>query len=321
MKKALWVPFLAVAVYTVLVLRADLVRVGSALAAIDFRWMPLFLVLPLANYTLRFLKWHFLLGRIGVRLPLRESFQVFLAGFSMTVSPGHLGELVKCVFLKERRGVPVAETSPVVVAERVTDFLSMVLLAVGGMLLTGGRAALAAAGAGVAAAGLIILTLFCDPVWKPVSALFARLPVLRRKKPSLEAFRRSARTLLNPGSMLVAVPLGMVGWGLEAMVLSVIAASMGAGLPPGAALLSHAAGTIAGAVSMIPGGLGLAELTIDGILGTYIPPALATVTTLIMRFCTLWFGVLLGLAALASLRRRKCPAEPGPKDPCPPCSD
>ena len=107
--------------------------------------------------------------------------------------------------------------------------------------------------------------------------------------------------------MLVAIPLGVAGWGIEAMVLCVVARSVGATLPAGAALLSHAAGTIAGAVSMIPGGLGLTELTIDGILGGYMPPAQAAVTTLLMRFCTLWFGVLLGLLALAALKRHRRP--------------
>ena len=309
MKKALWVLFLAVGVYTVVVLRADLTRVGQALGTIHPGFIPLFLALPLANYFFRFLKWHFFLRRIQVGIPVGESMTVFLSGFSMTVSPGHMGELIKCVFLRERHGVPVACSSPVVVAERITDFLSMVLLAVAGMLLTGGHAALAAAGAGVAAAALAILVLFCDQVWMPVAAVFSKLPILKKRKGGLENFRASARILLDPASMMVAVPLGMIGWGMEAMVLVVIAGSMGASLPPGAALLSHAAGTIAGAVSMIPGGLGLAELTIDGILGGYISPARAAVTTLVMRFCTLWFGVLLGLLSLAVLKRRKPPAK------------
>lgn len=305
MRKALWAVILGVGVYTALVLRSDLARVGAAVRTIHPGWIPVFLALPLANYFFRFLKWHYFLHRIRAGVPVRESLAVFIAGFSMTVSPGKFGELVKCVLLRERRGIPVASTSPVVVAERITDLLSMVILAVAGALFTGGGAALPAAAAGVAAAVLVIMVLFWARAWRVAVSLATRFPGLRGKTDSMETFRRSARTLLDPGSMLVSIPLGIVGWGLEALVLVAVALSLRASLPPGAALLSHAAGTIAGAVSMLPGGLGLTELTIDGILGGYMLPEQATLTTLLMRFCTLWFGVLLGIVSLAVLKRRK----------------
>ncbi len=303
MKKALWAVILGVAVYTVLVLGSDVSRVGRAISAIHPAWIPVFLALPLSNYFFRFLKWHYFLRRVGVLIPRGESLAVFVAGFSMTVSPGKFGELVKCVILKERRGVPVSTTSPVVVAERITDLLSMVCLAAAGAALSGGGAVLPAIAAGVVFVSLAMLFLLWSPAWRLAARAASRLPVLRTRTDSLEAFRQSATTLLDFRSMLVSVPLGILGWGLEALVLCAVAASMGVSLPAGVALLSHAAGTIAGAVSMIPGGLGLTELTIDGILGGYMSNAQAAVTTLLMRFCTLWFGVLLGLAVIAVLGR------------------
>lgn len=320
MRKALWAVILGVAVYTALVLRSDVSRVGRAISAIHPAWIPLFLALPLSNYFLRFLKWHYFLRRVGVVIPRGESLLVFIAGFSMTVSPGKFGELVKCVILKERRGVPVAATSPVVVAERITDLLSMVCLAAAGAALSGGGAVLPAIAAGVVFVSLAMVFLLWTPAWGLAARTVSRLPVLKAKTEALEAFRQSAITLLDFRSMLVSVPLGILGWGLEALVLCAVAASMGVSLPAGVALLSHAAGTIAGAVSMIPGGLGLTELTIDGILGGSMTHAQAVVTTLLMRFCTLWFGVLLGLAVIAVLGGGKQKATPigSPDSPCVP---
>ncbi len=305
MRKALWAVILGVAVYTALVLRSDVARVGRAVSAIHPAWIPVFLALPLANYFLRFLKWHYFLHRVGVFLPRGESMAVFIAGFSMTVSPGKFGELVKCVILRERRGVPVSTTSPVVVAERITDLLSMVCLAAAGAALSGGGAVLPAIAAGVVFVSSAMIFLLWTPAWRLAARTAARLPLLRTRTSALEAFRQSAITLLDFRSMLVSVPLGILGWGLEALVLCAVAASMGVSLPAGVALLSHAAGTIAGAVSMIPGGLGLTELTIDGILGGSMDHAQAAVTTLLMRFCTLWFGVLLGLSFIAVQGRIK----------------
>ncbi len=314
MRKALAAVILGVAVYTLLVLSSDLASVAGAVRGISPTWIPVFLALPLVNYLLRFVKWHYFLHRVGARVPPGESLLVFIAGFSMTVSPGKLGELVKCVILRNRRGLPVARTSPVVVAERITDLISMVALAAIGVVLTGGGNALPAAAAGVIFIAGAMTVLFWNPAWKLFSGTARRVPFINRRAASLDSFRQSAKTLLDAGSMLVSVPLGMAGWGVEALVLCAAAKSVGASLPAGAALLSHAAGTIAGAVSMIPGGLGLTEITIDGLLGSYMTPARAAVTTLLMRFFTLWFGVLLGLAALGLQKRSACggasPSEP-----------
>lgn len=305
MKKAVWAIIIAIALYTVLILSSDLQKVADAADSINPAWIPLFLLLPLLNYCIRFVKWHYFLHRVNEKVPVGESFLVFIAGFSMTVSPGKMGELLKCGLLKKSRNIPVEKTSPIVVAERLTDLISMVLLALIGALLTGSRVGIPASAAGavfVAAAMFILLNRWA---WNLFETIVKKIPFMRKRNDSFEGFRESAKTLLDAKSMAVSIPIGMLSWGAEALVLCVVAASMGYSLPAGVALLSHAAGSVAGAVSMIPGGLGLTELTIDGILGDYLPGAAATVTTLLMRFATLWFSVLLGVAALAVLKRKE----------------
>jgi uncharacterized protein (TIRG00374 family) len=180
----------------------------------------------------------------------------------------------------------------------------MVFLALTGAVLVHSRIALPAAGAGALFVALAMLVLLNRRAWNLFSKLAWRIPFLEKRKHLFDAFREAAKMLLDARSLAVSVPLGMVSWGIEAFVLCVAAASMGYNLPAGVALLSHSAGSVAGAVSMIPGGLGLTELTIDGILGDYLPAATATVTTLLMRFATLWFSVFLGLFALAVLKKR-----------------
>ena len=48
----------------------------------------------------------------------RDSLQVFLAGFALTVTPGKLGEAVKAVLLRASHRIPMARTAPIVIAER-----------------------------------------------------------------------------------------------------------------------------------------------------------------------------------------------------------
>ena len=305
MKRAILSVIIAIVLYTILVLHSDLQKVVTSADSINLKWVPLFLLLPLLNYVVRFGKWVYFLGRIGVKVPLKENFLIFIAGFSMTVSPGKMGELLKCSLLKKRFNIPVEKTSPIVVAERLTDLISMVLLALIGALFVKSSVALPAAGAGALFVAIIMVVLLNYKAWSIFSRIAAKIPVLKTKTHLFEEFRNAATVLLNAKSLFVSVPIGMLSWGIEALVLCVVAASMGYSLPASVALLSHSAGSVAGAISMIPGGLGLTEVTIDGILCGYLPEATATVTTLLMRFATLWFSVVLGVIALWIFKKGK----------------
>ncbi len=304
MKKAIWGIVIAIALYTILVLHSDIQKVVAAADSIKLIWIPLFLLLPLFNYFVRFIKWQYFLHRINVTVPISESLLIFIAGFSMTVSPGKMGELLKCSLLKKRWGIPIEKTSPVVVAERLTDLISMVLLALLGALLVRSRLALPAALAGAFFVALAMFILMNRRAWNLFSRVAGKVPFLEKRKHLFEDFRDASMKLLDAKSLAISVPIGMVSWGIEAFVLCIVAASMGYSLPAGVALLSHSAGSVAGAISMIPGGLGLTELTIEGILGDYLPGAAATVTTLLMRFATLWFSVILGLGAFMILKKK-----------------
>ncbi len=305
LKKLLLSLVLAVVFYTVLVLASDARNVGAAIAGMELRWIPLFITLPLVNYYYRFLKWQYFLRRIGLRIPFGRSLQVFLSGFAMTISPGKLGELLKCYLLRDREGIPVARTSPIVIAERITDMLSMILVAVCGVLLVGGVRYLTAAAAGLVLSAAVMYVLLHPGAFRKLTALLCRVPFFGKHRDSLDGFRESCTALLDLRSLLVSIPLGVVSWGIEATVLCAVAASLGYALPVGTAFLAHAAGSIAGAVSMIPGGLGLTEITIDGILAGSLSVSDATAVTLIMRFATLWFAVLLGGITLGLSRRGK----------------
>jgi uncharacterized protein (TIRG00374 family) len=75
----------------------------------------------------------------------------------------------------------------------------------------------------------------------------------------------------------------------------------------GLAMVIYAATTIAGALSFLPGGLGVTEGAMTLLLvrsAAHLDEATATAATLLTRFATLWFAVVLGLAFLTVARRR-----------------
>src|SRR6202011_2906207 len=106
--------------------------------------------------------------------------------------------------------------------------------------------------------------------------------------------------------LLLAVGVGIVSWGGECLALYLIL--LGLGAAPSLELLNQAtfalaAGSLVGSASLLPGGIGAAEGTVAAVLDLVArqPRDVAAAATLLIRVCTLWFGVALGAVALLGL--------------------
>jgi uncharacterized membrane protein YbhN (UPF0104 family) len=282
-----------------------LAATASLPATIDalarFRWglLPLVITAVALNWALRFAKWHFYLGCLDVALPWRASLRVFLAGFTMAISPGKLGEVLKAVLVRDLIGTPVSLIASVVMAERLTDVVGLVALgALGVTVLPRGPYLLGAIALGLV--GLVVA------LRTPAVGRQARRLLPSRLVEPARLFVHSGRALLGARALAVAVALSVVSWFCECLALVLILDGLGVLLPIRATTFVYAFAQLAGAVSMLPGGLGVAEGSLTGLLvglGVGLPEAAAA--TLLVRAVTLWLAVALGVVVLLVGFRRE----------------
>jgi glycosyltransferase 2 family protein len=295
-----------VAVYVAFSVWADAGRVAEALSGFHWHAAVLGLGLAAANYLLRFVRWQYYLRVLSLRVPLGESLLVFLSGFALTVTPGKLGEAIKAILLRQSRGIPAARTAPIVIAERVTDLIALLILATLGAFTFQIDRRFLVVGAVVTGAGILAITF--EPIARPLRHLAGRVPGLRRFASRLEEFHRSAATLLALGPLLVAVFLAVASWALECVAFwEVVRGFPDAHVGLLAATCIYALMTVVGALSFLPGGLGVTEagmLTLLVRYGTGTDRAVAAASTFVTRAVTLWFAVLVGLVALIIFLRR-----------------
>ena len=262
------------------------------------------LTLTAINWILRFIKWHGYLWILGERPHVRDSLWVFLSGFSMGVTPGKFGEILKAWLLEERCGTPITTTASVVITERLTDFIALVLLAAWGVYTTGyGKAVLALATAG-SIISLAILS--SESLALRLIRATARIPYLHRLTQKLESLYISMATLVAPKPLLLATIISVAAWGCECVGFFFVLDALPATSPElGTATFIYAFATIFGAVTLLPGGLGTTEGSLVGL--TFSVFALASkqsagAAALIIRFCTLWIAVIVGSLLLALFR-------------------
>lgn len=279
-------------------------KIGAQLRTFSWGTFGLALGLVLGNYFLRFLKWEYYLGRLGIRgVPKVQSLLVFLSGFVLTVTPGKVGEVFKSYVLAETQGVPMPKTAPIVVAERLTDVIGVVVLVlVGSTTFPGGRI-WAIAGAAAVVVGLLVIG--SEGLAKRVlAALAARGGKLAALAPRLAIAWESLRAMTTPRHLIVPAFLSVASWALEGVALHVILGGLGQSPPVTLSLFVYATSTLAGALIPVPGGLGITEGMLGQQLARFgnVEMAASATATILTRFATLWFAVVLGFVALAILR-------------------
>lgn len=293
-------------------LLAALVLVGDVREVRDrisgFHWWAFGAALGLAvgNYTLRFMRWQLYLRDREITVPTRTSALVFVAGFSMAVTPGKLGELVKSYLLRQLAGIPVARSASIVIAERVSDLLALLLLAGLGVAAYGIAIEVAIATAVVLAIAFVFL------LWRRLGHAAVELitrpqRLARLRRPLLETYDGLAQ-LGRPAALTWSTVLGAAAWACEGFGFAIIVdAFPGAHVAVGLAVFIYAATTIAGALSFLPGGLGVTEgamtlLLVENAVG--VDRGTATAATILTRLATLWFAVVIGMVAMGWARRR-----------------
>ncbi len=286
---------------------SDLPQTLAALHGFQWVYLPAILGLTLLNYGLRLAKWHWYLGLIGARLPFERSLSIFLSAMSMVMTPAKVGEFLKAYMLRVTDGVPMARSAPIIFAERMTDGLAMIVLSLAGLAFY--QEAVPVVVILVAGIGGIISVTQSRALSLRLLSAGERLPVVSRMMRQLHELYESSYTLFRWRNLVISIFVGTASWAGECLAFYLTL--IGLGIAPSEALLLQATfifafSTVVGAVSALPGGLGAAEASIGGLLVLLagLSRELAVAATLLIRLCTLWFGVGIGLVALVVYRRR-----------------
>ena len=292
-------------VITAIALYADLPHMAVALTRFRWDYLPLILGFTLFNYFWRVRKWQSYLRRVEISIRWPKSLLIFLSGLSMAITPGKVGELLKSYQLKQATGSSLSRTSPIIVAERLTDGIAMLGLAATGLVLYSFGRELFFALLVIGLAGIILLQ--NRPLSLKLLSSGERLPLVSRVAHLACTFYESSYRLLQWRPLLLAVCIGIISWSGECIALYFV--YHGLGITASIDLLIKAMFILAfssliGSVSGLPGGLGAADGSMLGLTRILVSSSvsLGGAATLLIRLCTLWFGLLLGVSAVLILR-------------------
>ncbi|HSL00895.1 MAG TPA: lysylphosphatidylglycerol synthase transmembrane domain-containing protein [Rubrobacteraceae bacterium] len=293
---------LGAAVYLVLAVLSDFGNVAGALENFNYALLPAILGLVSLSYVGRFLRWVYYLEVLKVSVPTGMNAAIFAAGLSMTISPGKLGEVLKCVFVRQVSGAAISRTAPAVVAERITDGTGVVAWGLLGAMVFSFGPGMLLAFLAVAALGIAVLR--SKRLSLVAERALLKVPLLNRLAPAVHEFHASSNELLSTRPLVVGTVISFLSWGLEILAVYLCAVGIGAQLPFLVVVFVFAAGSLVGVGSMLPGGIGAAEASMAGMFKFYagLPAGLAVALTFVIRLVTLWFATLVGVVGLFVVR-------------------
>jgi hypothetical protein len=293
--------------------------VGEALRGFPW-WMLLPITLVQSGaFVTRFLLWQYYMGVIGARerLSLRDSAIIFVAGFVMVVSPGKAAELLKAVLVKVKSGVPVARTVPVVLAERVNDGIAVLILLAATLILAGSQLALDPAtealsraiifgSTALIAAGLVAVQV--RPLGEFILSIIDRLPLIKRAGGWFRELYESSREVFKLRHVGFTLIYGVGTYLFTAATFVLILWAFG--ISPTLTVILQATfivgiGSAIGALSFIPNGAGITEISQGAMLLAIVAPAnpeltigVAAAAALMEGFFHKWLRVVVGLVVV-----------------------
>lgn len=261
-----------------------------ALTAISLGDILIIVGLVSIGFLLRAGRWHYYIRVLQWDVPLLQSISAFVASIALTATPAKSGELAKVVLLRSQHKISLSQGAGVLLIERLGDLFAVIVLATGGLTLFIDLSSYV-----LASAIVVGVVVFLAAKYRVVLVRVQAIPKLRNPSLRLTNMLDAVWLLMRPIPLLVGGSVALAAWSCEALAFHYLVGRLSIHSSLSMSFSIYGLSTLAGALSMLPGGLGGVEAVMAFLLTRLAAPtSAATVAVVIFRLCTLWLFSLIG---------------------------
>ena len=287
--------------YVAYILYAGQEALFSAIASLKVIDWLLILSCSLGNYLFRFVRWQIYLARFDYKVPILTSLAYYIAGFSLTTTPGKAGEIIRSLYLHQHK-VRFSASLAAFFTERFLDVVVVACLALLALLQFIEYQS-AIIGSIIILLLLVVLFAYGNTHYLIEKLLpYIKLRFLNRLLNYLSLFLTHTKQLFSFKILTSGMLLGTIAWVLQGMAFVYLLQHFNIELSIWVVLGIYAASLLAGAISFIPGGVGTTEAAMAFLLiAAGVDKQIALIIPIITRIASLWFAVSLGTGAVVLL--------------------
>ena len=258
---------------------------------------------------MRYYRWRIIINSFGFYPLAKTESKLWLASYAFTATPGKIGELVRCFFLKQVFNVPFNYSFIAIIFERLFDLIA-VLIYLFCFLLNNEKTLILPLGKSLILGIIIFILLIFLLKFNNYRKLIDYIDNIKfnflNKFFKFRDLRRlnNFNNILKINILLKITFLSIISWGLEGISFLLLLHKLSFDISFLEATFIHTTAGLIGALTMLPGGLGSTEaITVYILKFQSIPINYGIPITSIIRLMTLWYISFLGIILLFFIQK------------------
>lgn len=298
LKKIVSIVIITIIIYAIFLFMSDLDKISDKILNFKLEFLPIILGLVIFSWIISYFRWNILLKNQNIHIPHSLNFQIFLVGGALGITPGKIGELFKSQILKEKFNIPRTKTAPLFIVEKFLDLVSAMIVTVIGIWFIPEIGYLAIIGLVVSIILFKILT--SKKLFIQTLSFLNKIKFLSKYLEPLSSSHEILSKTLHSKKMFSLLILSVFYWIVIGCAAFFVIEGFGFSVGSILNIIStYSSSLIIGALSFIPGGIGIAEGSLIGLLSFQgIDVSEAIVIVVLIRIFTLWFSTITGFIAL-----------------------
>ena len=296
--RIIWVVIASVGLYGVFLFFSDFNIISKQISNFKYEFLPLILLLVSISWTPLLVRLQILLKKNHINIPIIKSFLLFLGGMSMTITPGHVGELIKSQLIKTIYNIPRTKTAPIIFVEKFYDLTGAIIASIIGIIILGMDASLILISVSILI--VIIFLIYYRPLFEFILKRVTKTKFFSKYSENISDSYEIVRNSTTPQNSSISFGLSILYWIIISVAVHFILLSFGIESISILKTISiYSSSVIIGAISFIPGGLGITEGSLIGLFSLEgIDISLALILSVMIRILTMWYSVSIGFICL-----------------------
>ena len=260
-------------------------------------------VLPILFFSMfcRSLVQRYLLKNMNIQISIKSSFLIFLGGYSMIMTPGGVGLIIKSYLIQKKYGHKISKSIPLVFAERFYDILAVEIIILSTLFLFFSITSVILSillGIGI---GIAILFIKVKKFNSFFLSIITKLKIIDDEQNSKELFLETIQKLFKIKFFIkISIIITALTF-FEGIIIFLSFQIFNIDIGYIESIQVYYTSMLLGALSLLPAGIGAIESLFVFLLSEKnISLDLATSTILFIRFITIW--LLAGIGIIISLK-------------------
>jgi len=296
--KFILIIILAITIYAIFLFLSDFKLVYEKIINFKIIYLPIILSLVSISWVVTFYRWHLLLKNANIYIPIKKNFIIYLGSLSLSITPGQIGEAIKSELLKKQFKVPRSKTLPIIFIEKFYDLMGALFASIIGIWYF--ENGLYLISVGIILLILIFVLIISRTVFEKILFIICKIKFFSKYQNNFLESYNILRDSLKTKIGLKSGILSLIFWIIQGFAVFLILLALDINdLNFLISISSNAISVLIGALSFMPGGLGITEGSMAGLLSFQgIEFSFALIIGVIIRIFTSWYTVIVGFIAL-----------------------